>query len=560
MRQITIRISATLALACASVLGPTSRAQGTRADYDRAAALRGRTAGKVANTITQFQWTNDDRLWYALQLGDGRVLYFEVNGVTGEKRPLFDHAHAAAKIARAVGRPVEPDQIPIDRLHVSAKHVDALLGTTASVLRLDRASGTWVEIEAQALERDGHPFVLSGVSGRTRGASSAIIVDNQTDGALSLFWLNDGNPVAYGVVSARAVRRQHTFGGHRWRMTRPDGTIVFEGASAELPGIVVIRQQAPSQPPDALAPQSPTRTSSAGTPEKRQARLQDGNVILVTGGTEQVLARAEDRRMGEFTGPIDWSPDRTRFVARFQMRDAAHQVHVVESSPTDQVQPRLHSFEYHKPGDAMDVAMPRLFDAERGVEIPLDTSLFSQPRMIEQLGWLADSTQFSFVDTPRGHSVSRLVGVSRDGQASTIVEDLFPTFVDVTNSQYLHRIRSSGEALWMSERDRWRHLYLIDETPGRSTAIRNQITSGPWVVRSVDHVDVEKRQVWFRAGGIHPGQDPYSLHAARVNFDGTGLTILTEGDGTHDVKFSPDRRLLLDRDSRVDMPGITEQL
>jgi dipeptidyl aminopeptidase/acylaminoacyl peptidase len=43
-----------------------------------------------------------------------------------------------------------------------------------------------------------------------------------------------------------------------------------------------------------------------------------------------------------------------------------------------------------------------------------------------------------------------------------------------------------------------------------------------------------------------------------VNFDGTGLQVLTEGDGTHKVAFSPDRRWFLDTWSRVDQPPITE--
>ena len=38
-----------------------------------------------------------------------------------------------------------------------------------------------------------------------------------------------------------------------------------------------------------------------------------------------------------------------------------------------------------------------------------------------------------------------------------------------------------------------------------------------------------------------PGKDPYFLHSYRVNFDGTGLTALTEADGNHTVTFSPDR-------------------
>ena len=52
-------------------------------------------------------------------------------------------------------------------------------------------------------------------------------------------------------------------------------------------------------------------------------------------------------------------------------------------------------------------------------------------------------------------------------------------------------------------------------------------------MRGVDRVDEEKRQIWFRASGMYPGQDPYFVHYYRINFDGTGLTRLTEADGDH---------------------------
>jgi dipeptidyl aminopeptidase/acylaminoacyl peptidase len=78
------------------------------------------------------------------------------------------------------------------------------------------------------------------------------------------------------------------------------------------------------------------------------------------------------------------------------------------------------------------------------------------------------------------------------------------------------------------------------------------------VVRGVDRIDEKARQVWFRASGCHPGQDPYLIHHYRVNLDGTGLVALTEGDGNHTVRFSPDGKYLIDRYSRVDLPPIHE--
>jgi dipeptidyl aminopeptidase/acylaminoacyl peptidase len=77
-------------------------------------------------------------------------------------------------------------------------------------------------------------------------------------------------------------------------------------------------------------------------------------------------------------------------------------------------------------------------------------------------------------------------------------------------------------------------------------------------VRDVTKVDAKRRQLWFAATGIVPGQDPYHLHHCRVNFDGTGLVVLTAGDGTHEVRWSPQRTHLVDTWSRVDAPPVTE--
>ncbi len=129
------------------------------------------------------------------------------------------------------------------------------------------------------------------------------------------------------------------------------------------------------------------------------------------------------------------------------------------------------------------------------------------------------------------------------------------TFIDYSGKQFRHDLPKTDELVWMSERDGWNHLYLLD---ARTGAVKNQITRGNWVVRGVERVDNERRQVWFTAGGIRPGQDPYFVHSARVNLDGSGLVILTEGDGQHSVEFAPDNETLIDTWSRVDLPPQVE--
>ena len=109
--------------------------------------------------------------------------------------------------------------------------------------------------------------------------------------------------------------------------------------------------------------------------------------------------------------------------------------------------------------------------------------------------------------------------------------------------------------IWASERDGWEHLYLYDGATGR---VKNQITKGNWIVRYVDFVDEAKRQIWFRASGMVPGQDPYFTHYYRVNFDGSGLTQLTDADGDHTVRFSADRKFYVDTWSRVDLAPVSQ--
>jgi dipeptidyl aminopeptidase/acylaminoacyl peptidase len=231
-------------------------------------------------------------------------------------------------------------------------------------------------------------------------------------------------------------------------------------------------------------------------------------------------------------------------------------VTVVESAPAGQVQPRTQTYPYLKPGDPVPQPRPRLFDVPNHKVIPIAEDLFPNAWGNDRVHWEPGGKFFTFVYNQRGHQVVRLIAVdAATGQARAVIDEQSPTFVDYAHKLYLHHLDATGEAIWMSERDGWCHLYLIDVATGK---VKNQITKGPWVVRGVERVDEAGREVWFRAGGIYPEQDPYYLHYARVRFDGTGLVRLTAGDGTHQVTYAPGGRYLIDTYSRVNLPPVTE--
>jgi dipeptidyl aminopeptidase/acylaminoacyl peptidase len=275
-------------------------------------------------------------------------------------------------------------------------------------------------------------------------------------------------------------------------------------------------------------------------------RETDEETVLGTDGSQEHF----------YEDQVYWSPDSTRFVAMKTRRGGDRKVFLIESSPKDQLQPKLDSYDYLKPGDDIPLTTPCLFRVADHQKIEISNALFPNPWSVSEVRWERDSKRFSFLYNQRGHQILRNIAVDGEtGEARAIIDEQSPTFIDYAGKQFSYTTRDTDEIIWMSERDGWNHLYLVDSRTGN---VKNPITQGNWVVRGVDHVDEARRQIWFRAGGIYPEHDPYYIHYCRINFDGSGLTRLTDGDGTHSVRFSPDRRFLVDTYSRVDMAPIVE--
>jgi len=289
-----------------------------------------------------------------------------------------------------------------------------------------------------------------------------------------------------------------------------------------------------------------------------EAFVQSDNLVLRTLASGETRTLSRDGSPGDFYDPdtLVWAPDSSR-VALYRVRPGLQRrVTRVETSPRDQLQPKLQTQLYPKPGDPVDIERPVIFEAASGKRIDVPDALFANPFQLSPLAFRADGRTLAFRFTERGHQRVRLIEVdARSGAARTVVEERSDTFVnDWWQRSEFHDLGNAGrELLWMSERDGWNHLYLVD---GKSGRLR-QLTRGPWVVRRIVKVDEARRQVWFAANGREPG-DLYMQHVYRVDFDGKNLVHMTPGDGWHEISLSPDLAHYVDTWSRLDQPNVTE--
>lgn len=287
---------------------------------------------------------------------------------------------------------------------------------------------------------------------------------------------------------------------------------------------------------------------------KYVAFIKNDNICVREVATGKETQLSQDGTPGNYySSYIQWSPD-SKLVAAFRIRPAQKRyVYYVESSPADQLQPKLHKQEYAKPGDELAFKVPCIYGVENGKRLIPSTDLFSHQYEIYALQWNSDSKGITFEYNERGHKVYRVLEVSaEDGSVRPLIEEKEDKYVNYPRI-FRHFLADGKRIIWSSERDNYNHLYMYDRATARPT---HQITKGEWYVREVQYVDEENQQIYFSANGMNKDEDPYLIHYYRIGFDGKGLTALTPEEGMHKAWYSSDYKYLVDVYSKVDQAPV----
>ena len=278
---------------------------------------------------------------------------------------------------------------------------------------------------------DSLPVLRGPHPSRDSALDTEVTFENRLSQKVRLFWVDSGgNRVPYGTLRPGEKYLQHTFAGHVWLVASADTNVIAVYQAGDEPGVAIIdgrkpdarRRKAPREGEVHPAPPPHPEVSPDG---QWEVFVRDHNLFLrATGGTNETpltadasatnsYARNEQAQRGmemEYdrgdperpTPEVYWAPDSKHLVAMRHQPGADRRVYLVESSPADQLQPKLDSYPYLKPGDAVPISKPHLFEVATRKEIPVSDALFANPWSIEDVRWNADSARFTFFSISAG--------------------------------------------------------------------------------------------------------------------------------------------------------------
>lgn len=495
----------------------------TKANYSLAARFSPKKLSKmIFSTAVDPHWLkNSDKFWYMYETTEGKKWYI-VDPVKGEKKELFNNADLAAKITRIVKDPFDAQNLGLDSMRFVRDE-------------------NWIQFEVKSTQDEVKKDTAT--NGR-RGAAGAAATP-----AKKVFYFE------YNLQTGELIELPDFKKPKRrpnWASISPDGNVVVFGKNYNIYWMdkANYEKALKNENDSTIVEYALTKDGIDG-----YGYYNDGN-LSGSGMTDDEKEKEAKRRRPVFAL---WSPDSKYFALRRVDNRKVKNLWVINSVANPR--PTLETYKYWMPGEKESPTDHLyLFDVANKSSKELNVSQFkdqavavwSDPGKVNTRDddwrpsvWLGTKDKFYFTRTSRDQKrIDVCVADVATGTVKPVVEERFNTYIEINR---IGLINGGKEFIHWSERDGWGHFYLYDE----NGKLKNQITSGAYHCEDILGIDETKRVLYFAANGKEAGEDPYYLHAYRVNFDGTGLKLLNPGDFDHAMRMNDGNSFFIDNYSRV---------
>lgn len=509
-------------LTCILFLSLTAVAQ-QKGNYALAARFSPDKISKMLfSTSVDPHWLKlSDRFWYVYETREGKYWYI-VDAAKGTKQKLFDNAKLAAEITKIVKDPFDAQHLPIEKLKFIKDENTIQFEIKSSI----------DEIKKDTTKR---------VPGAPR---------TETKPEKKFFHFE------YNLITGALTELKD--------YQKPKDRLTWASFSPDQRYIIFSKKHNLYWMDSANYRKAQIKEEDSTIAEHQLTTDGVENYSYGGGGNETNVEkeRNKDKRKPAF---VLWSPDGKYFsISRTDSRKVKD-LWVINNIADPR--PTLETYKYQMPGEK-EAPIRELyvfnFEAKTNKKIRLsrfkdqEVGAWPAPPLQKQRDdenrasiWLGTNDKFYLYITSR--DLKRIdigqVNISSD-TAVTLVEERMNTYVE---TRRVGLINGGKELIHWSERDGWAHFYLYDE----NGKLKNQITSGPFHCEDIESIDEKNRVLYFTANGREPNQDPYYLNLYRVNFDGTGLKLLTRSEFENNSSMDDNSRYFVNTFSRVNTAPVS---
>ena len=257
----------------------------------------------------------------------------------------------------------------------------------------------------------------------------------------------------------------------------------------------------------------------------------DGSTEIINGTTDWVTEEELSLR-----DAFRWSPD-SASIAYWQFDQSGVGEYTLIND-TDASYPTLFRYRYPQPGGTNAAVRVGVVSASGGATQWIDVPGDPRNQYIPRMDWIGDSDELILENLNRLQNTNRvLIANAHTGKTRLLFEDKDPAWVDIVDDfQWLPAPSSphKTELLWISERDGWRHAYLISRATGQPRLITN------FAADIIAPVLLDEAHGFFYF--IASPDDPIRTALYRSRIDGSGVperVTPPNQPGTHSYNASP---------------------